>query len=65
MMKEVPEKYVPYLMYLSTRPWYNIENPENKEFDNEDAIPFDEAAQAIDELLYDLVELVDDEEDEE
>ncbi len=53
------EKYVPFLMYLSTRPWYRLENRVNKTFDNDEALPCDEAATLIDELLYELVELTD------
>lgn len=58
-MKNGGDKYVPFLMYLSTRPWYRLENAEDKEFDNADALVASEAAQMIDDLLYELVELVD------
>lgn len=55
------EKFVPFLMYLSTRPWYRLEPSERveREFENEDAIPCAKCAEMIDELLYELVELVD------
>jgi len=59
MMKKDGEKYISFLMYLSTRPWYRLENRIDKEFENEDALPCDEAAELIDELLYELVELTD------
>lgn len=55
------EKFIPFLMYLSTRPWYRLESSERleREFENEDAIPCAKCAKMIDELLYELVELVD------
>ncbi len=57
--KKGREKYVPFLIYLSTRPWYRLENRIDKEFDNDDALPCDEAANTIDDLLYDFITLVD------
>ncbi len=60
-IREGGEKYVSYLMYLSTRPWYDLEVLAEKKFENDDAIPSKKAAELIDELLYELVELVDDE----
>jgi len=58
-MRNGGDKYVPYLMYLSTRPWYRLEDAQPKEFENTDALESSEAAQLIDDLLYELVELVD------
>ena len=58
-MEACGDKYVPFLMYLSTRPWYRLENRIDKEFDNNDALSCEEAANAIDDLLYKLVELID------
>lgn len=62
-IKENPEQYVPYLMYLSTRPWYRLENPEPKEFENKDAIPANNAAEMIDEILYETIELYEESEE--
>ncbi len=61
-MEEEPEKYVSFLMYLSTRPWYSGE--EEKEFLNADALSCDEATEWIQDILYDAVELYEDEEEE-
>ena len=57
------EKYASYLMYLSTRSWYCLENRKDRDFLNKDALPCDVAAEQIDNLLYDMIELIDDEEE--
>ncbi len=57
-MRAGGEKYVPFLMYLSTRPWYRLEDRTEKSFENKDALSCSEASEQIDELLYNLVELV-------
>ncbi len=51
------EKFVPFLMYLSTRPWYKEPGKAGKTFANSDALDCVEASNAIENLLYDAVEL--------
>ncbi len=58
-MRKNKDKYVPFLMYLSTRDCY--QNPSSeKSFINSDAMDAREAAEAIEGLLYDAVELYED-----
>ena len=59
LMEQGGERFVPFLIYLSTRPWYRLENREERTFKNKDALSCKDAAEAIDELLYKMVELVD------
>ncbi len=57
-MGEDPEKFVPFLMYLSTRSWYkDPAKGEDVSFLNADALSCTEASEAIENLLYDAVEL--------
>ena len=59
-IKKEPEKYIEYLLYLSTRPWYDINDKESsKKFANSDALICTIAAEEIDEILYESLELVD------
>ena len=62
LMRAGGTKFVPFLIYLSTRPWYRLTNRIDREFDNKDALSCDAASKAIDELLYEMVELVDEDE---
>ena len=63
LMENGGDRFVPFLIYLSTRPWYRLENREDRTFKNKDAMSCKEASEAIDELLYKMVELVDEEDD--
>jgi len=55
------EKYIPYLMYLTTRPYYCFDDSkrQNKFFINSDALPCWDVADQVDDLLDSLIDLVD------
>lgn len=62
IIEDNPEKYIEFAMYLLTRTWYREENESAHIFDNVDAMRCKDVTFRLTDMLYDAIDLYDENE---